>query len=588
MMGEKIEFYGEQLSILAIAKRIGISRETLNKHYMSTGNIYEAEKICKKIIEDKQASLIDYNGEKLAIQTIAKRVGIKDAKTLKKYYKQTGDIYKAIEKCNESKIEYHGEQLTLDAIAKKEGLKRDTLERYYNNIENIYEAVEVCLENKRKAENAKVTYKGEKRTITSIARELGINKSTLRKYYEKVGDIEQAIELHNRNQQEAEDSKIEYKGEHKFLKAIAREEDIAETTLTRYFQKYGNIDKAVFMAKIQRQKSRQVKIKDGDVNLYDLSIILGIKYSKLINSLNSGMSIEEIKEQNQNSDKRRKLKQEYTILSNGQTLLEYCVENGLNYAFIYRAINTYRKTIEEAVQQYRKNGSNMPSNWIFEKYGLLLRHLMTSNSIDMQRVVDYMRKEQISMSEAIEKYIIRRNSKDGKLDADWMQEVYGVLTDGNMSDEYEEFKKTFYIDETEEECIIKSQREIQTLERKLLLFEIAEAIRENVFSAEEVPELLQIYEVQPDEIETIFLDLYSKFQNGKMLGEEQPQMKRRSLLNEITRKWYYLGQKERENILTDNEVTDEEKKIIIDLSNKIVKHKNMLKVEEKDKMVGGN
>ena len=35
-------------------------------------------------------------------------------------------------------------------------------------------------------------------------------------------------------------------------------------------------------------------------------------------------------------------------------------------------------------------------------------------------------------------------------------------------------------------------------------------------------------------------------------------------------------------------LTDEEKKIIIDLSNKIVKHKNMLKVEEKDKIVGGN
>ena len=34
-----------------------------------------------------------------------------------------------------------------------------------------------------------------------------------------------------------------------------------ETTLTRYFQKYGNIDKAVFMAKIQREKSRQVKIQ---------------------------------------------------------------------------------------------------------------------------------------------------------------------------------------------------------------------------------------------------------------------------------------------------------------------------------------
>lgn len=588
MLGEKIEFYGEQLSVLAIAKRIGISRETLNKHYMSTGNIYEAEKICKKIIEDKQASLIDYNGEKLAIQTIAKKVGIKDAKTLKKYYEQTGDIHKAIEKCNESKIEYYGEQLTLDAIAKREGLKRDTLERYYNNTGNIYDAVKVCLENKRNAEDAKVTYKGAQRTITSIAREIGISKGTLKKYYEKTGDIEQAIELYNQNKQETEDSKLEYKGEHRFLKSIAREENVAETTLTRYFQKYGNIDKAVFMAKIQREKSRQVKIKGGNVNLYDLSIILGIKYSELINCLNSGMSIEEIKAQNQNSSKRMKLKQEYTILSNGQTLLEYCVENGLNYAFIYRSINTYGKTIEEAVQEYRKNGSNMPSNWIFEKYGVLLRHLMTSNSIDIQRVVDYMRKEQISMSEAIEKYIIRRNSKDGKLDADWMQEIYGVLTDGNMSDEYEEFKKTFYIDETEEECITKSQREIQALERKLLLFEIAEAIRENIFSAEEVPELLQIYKVQPDEIETIFLDLYSKFEKGIMLGEEQLQMKRRKLLNGITRKWYYLGQEERESVLTENGVTDEEKQMIIDLSSKIVKHKSMLKVEEKDKIFGGN
>lgn len=588
MLGEKIEFYGEKLSILAISKKIGISRDTLNKHYMSTGSIYEAEKICKKIIEDKQASLINYNGEKLAIQTIAKKVGIKDAKTLGKYYEQTGDIYIAIEKCNESKIEYHGEKLTLFAIAKREGLKRDTLERYYNNTGNIYDAVKVCLEKKKNAQDAKVTYKGEERTITSIARELGISKGTLKKYYERTGDIKQAIELYNKNKQETEESKIEYKGENKSLKAIAREEDVAETTLTRYLQKYGNIDKAVFMAKIQRQKSRQVKIKDGNVNLYDLSIILGIKYSELINSLNSGMTIEEIKAQNQNTGKRLKLKQEYKILSNGQTLLEYCVENGLNYAFIYRAINTYGKSIEDAVQEYRNNGSNVPNSWIFEKYGLLLRHLMTSNSIDIQRVVDYMRKEQISMNEAIEKYVIRRNSKDKKLDADWMQEVYGVLTDENMSNEYDEFRRAFYIDEAEEECIIKSHDEVQALERKLLLFEIAEVIEENVFSADEMSELLQIYEVKPDEIETIFLDLYSKFQSGIMLGEKQSQLTRKNLLNGIIRKWYYLGQEERDRILLDNGVTDEEKEMIIDLSSKIVKHKNMLKVEEKDKIIGGN
>lgn len=166
--------------------------------------------------------------------------------------------------------------------------------------------------------------------------------------------------------------------------------------------------------------------------------------------------------------------------------------------------------------------------------------------------------------------------------------VWGILTDENMSDEYEEFKNTFYIDETEEECIIKSQREIQALERKLLLFEIAEVIEENTFSIEELPELLQIYEVQADEVETIFLDLYSKFEKGIILGEEQSQLKRREVLNEITRKWYYLGQEERERILKDNEVTDEEKQMIVNTSNEIVKYKGMLKIGEKDKIVGKN
>ena len=117
------------------------------------------------------------------------------------------------------------------------------------------------------------------------------------------------------------------------------------------------------------------------------------------------MSVEQIKAQNYTSSKRTKLKQEYTKLPNGQTLFEYCVDNGLNYSFVYRAINTYGKTLDEAVQEYQTNGSKMPNKWIFEKYGLLLRHLMTENSIDIQRVVDYMRKEQISMSEAIEKYM---------------------------------------------------------------------------------------------------------------------------------------------------------------------------------------
>ena len=106
MLNDKIEFHGKILSMRAISLEIGISRDTLQKHYDKTGDIYEAEKICRDILEQKKGSLVDYNGEMLAIQTIAKREGLKDAKTLKKYYEQTGNIYEAIEKYNKVRIEY--------------------------------------------------------------------------------------------------------------------------------------------------------------------------------------------------------------------------------------------------------------------------------------------------------------------------------------------------------------------------------------------------------------------------------------------------------------------------------------------------
>lgn len=303
--------------------------------------------------------------------------------------------------------------------------------------------------------------------------------------------------------------------------------------------------------------------------------------------MNKGMSINQITALVQKHPKRNKIKQEITKLSNGQTLLEYCIDNGLNYAFIYRAINTYGRTLDEAVNEYQTKGSKMPSNWIFEKYGVLLRHLMTENGVNVQRVVDYMRKEKLSMSEAIEKYIIRKNAKQYDVDADWMQEIYAVLTDENMANEYDGFKKTFYIDDQEEECIIQSYDEVQNLDRKLLLFEIAESIKENIFTPDEMSEVLQVYEVKPEEIETIFLDLYSKYDDKILLGKDQPEMKRRNTINEIAKKWYYMTAEERKKVLEDNEITTYEENMIAELSNNIVKYKKMLISKDKDYLKNG-
>ena len=58
MLNDKIEFYGEMLSMRAIALKIGVSRDTLQKHFDKFQDIYEAEKICRKIIEEKKGNLL--------------------------------------------------------------------------------------------------------------------------------------------------------------------------------------------------------------------------------------------------------------------------------------------------------------------------------------------------------------------------------------------------------------------------------------------------------------------------------------------------------------------------------------------------
>lgn len=49
-----------------------------------------------------------------------------------------------------------------------------------------------------------------------------------------------------------------------------------------------------------------------------------------------------------------------------------------------------------------------------------------------------------------------------------------------MTDEYEDFKRTFFVTENEEDCVLKSYDEIEKLQRTLLLYDISEALRENL------------------------------------------------------------------------------------------------------------
>ena len=89
----------------------------------------------------------------------------------------------------------------------------------------------------------------------------------------------------------------------------------------------------------------------------------------------------------------------------------------------------YNKTLEEAVANYNQNGQETPKAWIYEKYGVLFKHLMLSESIDSGNVIRYMREDYLPLEQAIEKYIIRKNAQKDDLDKDWMEELYDLLSD---------------------------------------------------------------------------------------------------------------------------------------------------------------
>ena len=141
----------------------------------------------------------------------------------------------------DDQIEFYGKRLAIYAIARIEWIERVTLRKYYDKYKDIYLAVNKCKEIRRKLEETKIEYNGEMLAMRTIAQRVGTTGDTLKRYYEQTGDIYEAIKQYYQKKDEYESGRIEYKGELKFLRTIAKDEGVAETTLRRYYKKYGNI-----------------------------------------------------------------------------------------------------------------------------------------------------------------------------------------------------------------------------------------------------------------------------------------------------------------------------------------------------------
>ena len=288
-----------------------------------------------------KSSQIEYNGELLSLIEISKKTGI-SRWSLTEMYKSTNDIYEAIKKIQEKKeqkyIEYNGEKLALTAIAKLESIKFETLRKFYYQTDDIYEAVKLTKEAQEKRKGS-IEYNGKKMSMTAICELNNVERHAVTRYYEKCGDINEAIEM-AKVEKEKHNGTIDYKGKKMSITAIANLEGIKRDTLRQYYELYNNIDKAVLLTKESQRRRKESIYRNSKTSVDSFAKKYNVSVLKVEKELDNGATLESIEQ-----DIIKREKKDF-LMYNGTSLYKYCIDNGYNYWVISNMIEKYNVTPE--------------------------------------------------------------------------------------------------------------------------------------------------------------------------------------------------------------------------------------------------
>lgn len=452
-----------------------------------------------------RGNLIEYNGEMLTLNAIANKENL-SRQSLTDWYKKTNNIYEAVEGLKKSsgikRIKYNGEELSLTAISEKENIKYETLKKFYVRENDIYKAVELTKEAQRKR-NGSIEYNGKMMSITAIAAQEDIERHSLDRHYKKLGNIYDAIK-ECKKAKEIHNGTIEYNGKKRTISGIASLENIKKETLKEYYELYNNIEKAVMLTKESQRRRKESLYRNSKTSVDSFSKYHNIPVLKVEKMLDNGSTLEKIEEDipTKNND---------YLTYKGESLYRYCLDNGYNYWVIRNMIEKYKVDPDEALFQYKQNGQQIPHKWIYEKYGVLFKHLLLKYGFDSNRVIKLMNNEGYTLDDALVKLVFISDNKLSSLQSNWLYDLYDLINSSSPN-ELENIYETFYVDENEKEILRKKHFKIEKVKRDLLLFDISQVI--NTWSIEELFEIFTLYEITDKEIIVIYNELYQPFNEG--------------------------------------------------------------------------
>ena len=535
-----------------IAKALGVNVLTLRKYIDREGSVEAAY----EVIKNREQKEYIWNGEKYtSLSAVARAMGMQ-APTLRRIMnaETNGDIELAYKLYQErSSGKYYGYTIdgkqyrSINEIIKAYGISSakfyELLKENEHDVEKtIHELIAIKEDKARKHEEAdqaraekessrlRLVYKGETyRSVSDLGRKLGIAETTLHRVIQGIEKKGEVIVDDIIDQYLDSIKTYTYFGKtYSTIVDLAKETGINPNRLARLIRQCdGNAEKAIMIIKTRDSMKKKITIDGTELDIADIATILGVKQAVLKSYIDRGMSIAEIKEHisKEDSFQSKRAPKSDTLMYDSQTsLIEYCVKNRINYRCVYYAITEYGKSIPEAIEYYRTHGQELPTRWVYERYDVLLKHLLLNEGIDYQRVLAVMKKKQIPLKEALEYIVVRDDANENDLYPEWQHEIYSVYTEADLpEEERQEFVKEFYITEREIDVINKSKEKVDDINRKLLLYEMAECIRDQEFSDEEMAELMKSYDVTDQELKTIFYDFYIKFQNGILRTDNQQQ-----------------------------------------------------------------
>lgn len=284
-----------------------------------------------------------------------------------------------------------------------------------------------------------------------------------------------------------------------------------------------------------------------------------------------------------------KKNQPHPIMYKGETLKSYCLRNGYNYTIVYRILKIYKelpnKSFNEliplALDTYRKKGQNKPTMWVYEKYGVLLKHLLLLINIDSNGILYNMKKYCMSLEEAMRHEIFKRNIPNKKYK--WLEELYNYLISTLDSNKKEDELTT----EIANKFYILNKEYSLTEEERSILFNLLEkyiiSIRKYlayscIFESNEelrVKKALD-YQLSFTELEDAYFNSL-RIQNKTILPLEHPLIKHLQLLKVYYLYFSSLPKEDQEYIIKKENLSSNDIKLMLTLKENITNLINKIK-----------